>query len=82
LGHFKFFFLFAEIFASQGVPCINGTGGKFATNANDTGGKFATGVNYTGDKFATRINDTRQQILPPLPLVLLIYWWQIFHWCQ
>ncbi len=32
---------FAEIFASQGAPSVNDTGGKFTTGGvNDTGGKL------------------------------------------
>jgi hypothetical protein len=69
---FKFFQIFAEIFASQGGPLVSTTSaanlstsfasvvhtcGKFATGVNDAGGKFAT-VQRGRWKIATSINDT------------------------
>jgi hypothetical protein len=72
LDRFKFFRIFAEIFASQGAPPVSTTPvanlppvsatpvANFSTifaSVVDTGGKFATGVNDTGGKFVAGVND-------------------------
>ncbi len=65
---FKFFWKFAEIFASQGAPPVSTTPvANFATifaSVVDTGDKFSIGVNDTGGKFATGVNDAGGKLQP------------------
>jgi hypothetical protein len=48
-------------------PCVNDTGGKFATGVNGTGGKFAAGVNDAGGKLLP-VSTTPAANLPPVSL--------------
>ncbi len=80
LDRFKFFWKFAEIFASQGATPVSSTlaanfstifaiivdtSGNFATGVNDNGGKFSTGVNDAGGKLPP-VSTTPAANLPPV----------------